>query len=130
MSDTFETHRARLEEFQQKLHYPDGAVGAAVAIAGKLVAIDLFDKPTTCGRVWNRLLSGAILDALEVQRTEKQAEPADVARALAGLRDLAWEPAEAIGEGEEYRAESPLGDHASALVFGGTLVHGSLVCAM
>lgn len=129
MSDTFEAHRKRLDEFREKLHYVEGAVGAAVAVGGKLVAIDLFDKPATCGRVWNRLLSGAVLDALEVAQAEKQAEPADVERALTGLSNVSWEPAEPIGEGEEYRAESPTGDHASALIFDGTVVHGSVVCA-
>jgi hypothetical protein len=129
MSDTFEAHRKRLDEFREKLNYVDGAVGAAVAVGGKVVAIDLFDKPTTCGRVWSRLLSGAVLDALEVEHAEKQAEAADVEQALSGFSDLRWEPAEPIGEGEEYRAESPTGDHASALVFDGTVVHGSVVCA-
>lgn len=129
MSDTFETHRARLEEFRQKLHYVEGAVGAAVAIGGKVVAIDLFDKPATCGRVWHRLLSGTVLDSLEVRQAGKQAEAADVQLALAGLRVLSWESVESVGEGEEYRAESPTGDYASALVFDGTLVHGSMVCA-
>lgn len=129
MSDTFETYRARLEEFQQKLHYVEGAVGAAVAVGGKVVAIDLFDKPATCGRVWDRLLSGTILDALEVQQAEKPAETTDVQRALAGLEGLPWEPAESLGVGEEYRAKSHAGDHASALVFQGTVVHGSVMCA-
>ncbi|OHB85656.1 MAG: hypothetical protein A2V98_10150 [Planctomycetes bacterium RBG_16_64_12] len=129
MSDTFEAHRKRLDEFREKLHYVEGAVGAAVAVGGKVVTIDLFDKPTTCGRVWNRLLSGAMLDALEVRQAETQAERADVERVMTSLRNLSWEPAEPIGEGEEYRAESPTGDHASALVFDGTLVHGSVVCA-
>ncbi len=130
MSDTFEAHRSRLDEFKGKLNYVEGAVGAAVAVGGKVVAIDLFDKATTCGRVWNRLLSGAILDALEVEGAEKQAECADVERVLNGLNDLPWESAEPIGEGEEYRAESSTGDHASALIFDGTLVHGSVVCAV
>ena len=130
MSDTFEAHRERLDEFREKLCYVEGAVGVAVAVGGKMVTIDLFDKPTTCGKVWNRLLSGVILDALEVQRDEKQAERADVERALTGLSNLSWEPAEAIGEGKEYRVESPTGDHASALVFDDVLVHGSVVCAM
>jgi len=130
MSDTFEAHRKRLDDFREKLHYVKGAVGAAVAVGGKLVTIDVFDKPTTCGRVWDRLLSGAILDALEVRQTEDEAENADVERVYAGLEGLSWESAEPIGEGEEYRAESLTGDHASALIFDGTLVHGSVVCAM
>jgi len=48
MSDTFEAHRKRLDEYREKLHYVEGAVGAAVSVGGKLMAIDLFDKPATC----------------------------------------------------------------------------------
>lgn len=129
MYDTFEAHRQRLDQFREKLKYVEGAVGAAVAIGGKVVAVDLFDKAETCGRVWTRLLSGAVLDALEVEKAERQAESADVERVLVGLKTLGWEPTESIGEGEEYRAESPTGDHASALVLDETLVHGSLLCA-
>jgi hypothetical protein len=130
MSDTFQTHRKRLDEFREKLRYVEGAVGAAVAVGGKVVAIDLFDKPTTCAKVWGRLLSGTALDALEAEQAERQAERGDVEQALSGFSDLPWEPAEPIGEGEEYRAESATGDHATALVFHGTVVHGSVVCAI
>lgn len=129
MADTFDAHRARLEEFQRRLDYVEGAVGVAVAVGGKVMAIDLFDKAATCGSVWKRLLSGAVLDALELeQQTAQQAEAADVERTLAELSSLPWEPAESVGEGQEYRAESAAGDHATALVVQGTLVHGSVMC--
>ncbi len=141
LSDSFRTHREHMDDYREKLPYVDGAVGAAVAIKGTLVTIDLFDKPTTCGRVWDRLLSGAILDALAagqhgpgegaVQPTPPaEIERADVERAYGILKQLTWEPAEAVGEGEEHRAESPRGDHASALSYAGTLVHGSIVYAV
>ena len=48
---------------------------------------------------------------------------------LATAGDLPWEQADAVGEGEEYRAESKWGDHASALTFADTVVHGSMVTA-
>jgi hypothetical protein len=128
MSDTFEAHRTRLEEFREKLRYVAGASGAAVAVGGKVVACDLFDKPSTCEKVWNRLLSGVILDALEVKQSERQVERSDVERLLTDLDGLPWESADPIGEGRELRAESPTGDHASALVLDDVLVHGSLVC--
>jgi len=129
MSDTFIAHRQRVEDAQEKLQYVEGAIGAAVAVGGKVVSCDLFDKPATCQKVWKRLLSGAVLDALEAVAEEKQAEAADVERVLRGLNDLPWESADSVGEGEEYRASSEGGDHASALVFEGALVHGSVVCA-
>ena len=44
--------------------------------------------------------------------------------------DMPWERGEAVGEGEEYRAESKRGDHASPLSFHDTVVHGSLVAAV
>ena len=69
MSDTFEAHRKRLDEFRGKLDYVKGAIGAAVAVGGKVVACDLFDKPSTCEKVWKRLLSGVMLDALEAKRS-------------------------------------------------------------
>ena len=128
MSDTFEAHRKRLDEFREKLNYIEGAIGVAVAVGGKVVACDLFDKPSTCQKVWGRLLSGVVLDALEVEGGDKQAEAADVERVVKGLGDLSWEPADPVGEGEELRASSEQGDHASALVFNNVLVHGSVVC--
>ena len=57
MSDTFETHRTRLDEFREKVGYVDGASGLAVAVGEKLVALDVFDKSSTCQTVWDRLMS-------------------------------------------------------------------------
>ena len=128
MSDTFEAYGKRLDEFREKLRYVDGAIGAAVAIGDKVVGCDLFDKPSTCEKVWSRLLSGVMLDALEVGEAPKQAETTDVEQWLGGLGGLPWEPADPVGEGEELRAQSPSGDHASALTFEDVLVHGSVVC--
>ena len=128
MSDTFESYRDRLTEFQDKLQYVDGAAGLAIAIGNEVVSVDLFDKPATCSKVWRRLLSGVVLDALETKPSGKQAEVADVGQVLAALDDLPWEPVDPAGEGEEYRADSDTGNHASALTFDDALVHGTVVC--
>ena len=37
----------------------------------KIVAVDMFDKSSTCQKVWNRLMSGYVLDALEEQVDQK-----------------------------------------------------------
>ena len=86
MSDTFETNPARLDEFRERLKYVEGATGVAVAVGKKVVALDLFDKPATCGRVWDRLLSGVVMDASEESRSDQVA--AEVRR---GKVDLAIE---------------------------------------
>jgi len=128
MSDTFEMHQKPLDDFREKVQYVEGASGVAAAVGGKVVAIDLFDKPATCQKVWNRLLSGFVLDSLESDQPERPVETSDVERLLENLETFNWEQTQAVGEGEEYRAESATGDHASALAFGNVVLHGSVVC--
>jgi hypothetical protein len=46
---------------------------------------------------------------------------------LARLRSVAWEPAPAVGEGQEYRSDSVPSAHASSLSLGDSVIHGSVV---
>ena len=130
MSDAFDTHQDRIASFREKLQYVDGAIGVAVAIGEKIVALDVFDKPSTCQKVWDRMLSGVVFDALEAGEANQRPSIADVEQLLGAAGDLPWEQAEAVGEGNEYRAESKQGDHASVLAFEETVVHGSVLVAV
>jgi hypothetical protein len=130
MSDAFNTHQDRIASFRENLRYVEGATGVAVAIGEKIVAIDVFDKPSTCQKVWNRVLSGVVFDAMEAGKTDQRPTVTDVEHLLRAVGDLPWEKAEPVGEGEEYRAESKRGDHASALAFEDTVVHWSVVAAV
>ena len=129
MSDTFQAYQDRVADFQEKLKFIDGATGLAVAIGKKIVAVDLFDKPSTCQKVWSRLLSGFVLDALESRPEEGQIATADVEQMLRAADAMAWAKAEPVGEGDEYRAESGEEVHASALTFQELPVHLSVVVA-
>ncbi len=129
MSDTYESYQGRLAEFRQRLKNVEGATGLAVAVGKKVVALDLFDKPSTCAKVWDRLLSGVIMDALEEAPTDEVASRPDVELLLSRLRDAAWEPAPAVGEGREFRSDADPETHASALVFEDSVLHGSVVVA-
>jgi len=127
MSDTFIAHEAPVQEYRQNLTYPTGACGFAAAVGGKLVAIDVFDKPATCEKVWSRLLSGYILDALEVVDAAEDVDENDVIGLLQSAQTFAWEKVAAVSEGEEHRAKSENDLHASTLMYNGALLHGSLV---
>ncbi len=127
MSDAFDTYHERIAEYRERLKYVEGATGMAVAVGDRMVSIDVFDKPVTCQKVWDRLLSGVVFDALEAGKTDEHVTDDDVERFMESARDFSWEQTQAIGEGEEYRASSDSGDHASALVFDGALVHGSVM---
>jgi hypothetical protein len=129
MADTFENYKDRMNEFREKLKYVEGAAGMAVAIGKKIVAVDLFDKPTTCRKVWDRLMSGYVLDALEAQAEEGHAEAADVEQLVGAANALDWQKADPVGEGEEYRAQQGEEVHASALTLRNSPVHVSVVVA-
>ncbi len=129
MSDTFAAYEDRLSEFREKLKYVEGANGIAVAIGKKVVAVDLFDKPATCQKVWERLMSGYILDALELESQEVQCESAEVERLLRAADGFSWEKADPVGEGDEYRAQQGEEIHASALTLQEAPIHMSVVVA-
>jgi hypothetical protein len=126
MSDTYLKRQEQFAEYQSRLKFVGDAVGMAVAVGDRIVSLDVFDKPATCRKVWDRILTGAIMDGLETKPAEKPVEKAVAEQVLAALRSSAWEEMPAAGVGAEYRFAD--GDkHASALVYDGSLVHGSLV---
>jgi ARG/rhodanese/phosphatase superfamily protein len=129
MSDTFIAHAPKLAEYSDRLKYVEGASGLVVAVGEKIVALDVFDKPATCQKVWDRLLSGVVMDALEAKDVRRQADRKDVEELLARLRASSWTPAPAVGEGEEFRYDPGPEAHASALVYDGAVLHGSVVLA-
>lgn len=127
MHDTYRRHEGTVAEFRDRLQYVDGACGLAVALGNRIVALDLFDKPVTCRKVWQRLLSGYVLDALEEQTESGQPELPDVERLLETVGALAWDRADPVGEGEDYRASLGEQLHASALTLGNAPVHISVI---
>jgi hypothetical protein len=129
MSDAFDAHKDQVTDFRDKLKYVEGASGMAVVIGKKVVGCDLFDKPSTCRKVWDRLLSGLVFDALEARESSEHAETSDIDQLLKTTSGAAWQPTAPIGEGEEYRAELGKGEQASALTFHESLVHGSVLVA-
>jgi hypothetical protein len=128
MSDAFESYEDQISSYREHLKYAEGASGLAVAIGGRVMSVDFFDQPATCERVWGRLLSGMVFDALAAKEDERAVSSADVERLL--RTDFAWHQVPAAGEGTECRAESSAGDHASALLLGDMVVHGSIMAAV
>ena len=127
MGDSYVARKPKMDEFAARIEYPEGASGLAVAVGDKIVAVDLFDSPATCGKVWQRLLSGYIMGSMDAApATEQVTEPA-VEGTLTTLRNSSWEQVRPVGDGEEYRVKSEDGSQASALAFGDSLVHGSLL---
>lgn len=116
-----------MTDYREKLKYPEGAVGVAVAVGPKVVCVDVFDKPGTCQKAWDRLLSGCIVDALE-GAAEGQVDSKAVEQVLDESRATVWTEAPAVGEGQEFRAEFN-GSVGSALSLSESVVHMNLLTA-
>lgn len=129
MADTVRDHQGEIEQFRDALKPVDGAVGMVIAIGGKVVSIDLLDNPETFQRIWGRLLTGFILDAIEAGSIGKQASTEDAEAILASINGLPWEEVATVGEGQDLRAEAEK-LVASALTFDGKVIHASVSVAV
>lgn len=128
MSDCYDAHAETLREHVESIPYSEGATGLAVVVGGKLVAVDVFDAPQTCAKVWSRLLTGVTMDAVE-SRDEATPDPRTVSEALGTFTAGPWEAVKPVAAGEEYRGDVGGKWHGSVLALDGALVHGSLVLA-
>jgi hypothetical protein len=129
LDDTYNKYEKNLTEAKQALQYIPGACGMVIVLGTQIATADLFDKPGTCEKVWSRLLSGMVLDALVEGQATDPPEPDQLAQLLTEVRGASWTKTETVGEGQEFRAEFN-GKVGSALVLQGALVHGSVVCAV
>lgn len=121
MADTYDNLSGKIADYREKLKYPEGAAGVVIALGKKVVSVDLFDKPATCQKAWERLLSGCIVEALEA-KAEGQTEPQAVEQVLQESAAASWSEATTVGEGKEFRTEFN-GSVASALVLDDAVVH-------
>ena len=127
-SDTYANLADQMTDYRAKLTYPEGAVGVAIAVGTRVVCVDLFDKPATCEKAWDRLLSGSIVDALAGSTGEAQADAGAVEKVLAEANATTWTEAPAVGDGQEFRAEFK-GSIGSALMLDGAVVHMNVLTA-
>jgi hypothetical protein len=128
LSDTYANLADQMTDYRAKLTYPEGAVGVAIAVGTRVVCVDLFDKPATCQKAWDRLLSGSIVDALAGSAGEAQADAGAVEKVLAEANATTWTEAPAVGDGQEFRAEFK-GSIGSALMLNGAIVHMNVLTA-
>jgi len=127
MSDATGKLQDAVENLRSRLPYTEGSTGFAVAIAGKVVLVELFDKPATCNEVYGRFVDGLVFDAQELGDTGCPTD--EIARTvkLYMTQDMRWRPAEPlVGLGEPYCARGDDGVLATVLVVDGRLLHLSM----
>ena len=88
------------------------------------MSVDLFDKPATLQNLWDRLVQGIMIDALEICTIKRQTSGKGGSVKL--YKNMMWRQVETVGLGEAYRAQDHDGTLAAALVKDGVLLHLSM----
>ena len=68
LHDLYAREASDVEALERAFPYPDGATGAAIGIGGRLVALEVFDRPATARKLWRRVIEGAVRAHLDHQR--------------------------------------------------------------
>jgi len=111
-SDTHYLHKAfedtevSLRGVAEQLHLPEGASGVVFAHEGKILGLDLFDKPATLCKLWPKLVRAYAIDAL-MQLTEQSVSAEQVRDWLHGAMQAKEESFKSPGLGQDIRMESP-----------------------
>ncbi len=68
LHDLYAREASDVEAFERAFPCPEGATGAAIAIGGRLVTLELYDRPATARKLWRRLVEGAVRGHLDHRR--------------------------------------------------------------
>jgi hypothetical protein len=126
MRDAYDDRRDDLERIRLAFQAPaSGQTGVLAIAGGRVLALDLFDRPATLASVWDRLVRGYAVDALAV--VEPPDREADVLAARSFLTDVGAEANEAtshegVGLGIDVVLTSPT-TVTNALTWDGAVVH-------
>jgi hypothetical protein len=111
MSDIYEQHTAKLEDYVRSFAPAEGQVGVMFAIDGRIVGFDLFDCAETLRKLFPKLIRSYALDALDASLAKETKAKAPSAEDAAAFLDVVTraklETFPAVGEGEDLRLSAP-----------------------
>jgi hypothetical protein len=116
LQQTYEDHRARLQELLGSLSVSPNCCGVAFTQGERVLGVDLFDQPTTLAKLWPKVLRAYAIDALE------SSEPAAATLPVECMRD--WLRSAADASLESYK--SP-GLGYDVRINGRVVIGGSLI---
>jgi hypothetical protein len=102
----YEDTEPMLRSVVEQLPVPEGASGAVFAYGGRIVGFDLFDRPRTLYRLWEKLVRAYAIDA-RVAPDTRPVTVEEVRSWLDGAKEAKEEVFESPGLGEDVRLEGP-----------------------
>ncbi len=107
MSDIFESRTSHLGDYRAALCPQQGQVGAAFAIGGTLIGVELFDAAESYAKLHSKLISGYAVDAIEERvQSSSQITLEGVRQFLARIAETPATPYRALGDGTDLRISS------------------------
>lgn len=123
LTDLSTAYETDLERYQDALAAPlPHQVGAAFALGGSLVGLDLFDQARTLSALLPKLVASYALDALDERPTDAPPPPAVLADWLQTIARAVPELHPAVGLGQDIRLSAPKLSGA-ALEYDGAALH-------
>lgn len=125
MADLYEASGATLQGYVDAFQALSNQAGAFFFLGEELVGFDVFDKPETFARLFQKLLRSYAIDAVEEAANRPSTPSADKAEALIeSLSSADWHRYPATGLGTDFRLQSSRVTAAS-LVVDDIVVHAS-----
>jgi len=125
LHDVYEQTSHTVQEYLENLQPPAAAEGILVVINNEVVGGDLFDHAETLGRLWQKLLRGYALDAVERSHQTPSASLTDTGAFIRAAQEAVEEIYQSVGLGEDVRLSSDTVT-GSGLLWGEKAVHTSL----
>jgi hypothetical protein len=124
MGHIFDQHRASVNEYLQDVAWTEGQVGAAFAINGKPVGVEIFESQDIAREYLPKVIRSYALDAIAQGRlvAPRSVDAAEVSRLIESICAADGRHFPSVGLGTDLRIDSP--DIAgAALVRNGSVVH-------
>lgn len=125
LHDVYRQTESTVQDYLSALNVPD-AQGFVVTINGTVMGADLFDHADTLKHLWNKLIRGYVLDAIEKQNETRLDESREnVQQFLQQAQTATVEPYPSVGLGQDWRLSSKT-VQGSSLVWETRPVHTSV----
>jgi hypothetical protein len=125
LTDAYEQAQERLKSYHENVPLPGKALGAVVAVSGKVVGLEVFDTHETLAGLWERLSEAYFFEgATNPEQTGKEVTASDAQRFPETVAASLVSVDEPVGVGMELEVQAE-GIAGSALWHKGRVLHAA-----
>ncbi len=127
LRDVYEKKQTTLSSYLKKVKLSGKENGMAFFVGSRFIGLDIFDRPDTFSRSFEKILTAAAIEAIgsETEKPESaEGLSSSLKAVLEDITDAPFEKYQLIGLGEDYRFEGKV-SFGKGLYFEGDLIHFS-----